>query len=236
MSALLRTLDLPHALGSLFFPHRCPGCGEPLQGRKESICPECLARFPETGFATQPDNPVERLFWGRVPLDAAASRFYFTRSSALQGALHALKYRGDMAMGTLLGRLLGRSLAESGRFDGMDALVPMPLHPRKQRLRGYNQAEVIARGVSDVTGIAVVPDALTRSRHTDSQTRKSRLERWRNVSEAFHLTDPIALHDRRLLLIDDVVTTGSSLEACASLIWTNGCRGLCIATVAFAER
>lgn len=236
MRAFLRYLDLTYALGTLFFPHRCPGCGDILHGRRECVCPECLSRLPETDFAGQPANPVERLFWGRVAVDAATSRYYFTSDSALQGVLHALKYQGDKATGTLLGRLLGRSLADSGRFDDIDALIPMPLHPRKQRLRGYNQAEVIARGVSDVTGIPVIIDALTRRRFTDTQTKKSRLERWRNVSDAFHLPDPGTLQGRRLLLVDDVVTTGSSLEACASLIRTSGCRGLCIATVAFAER
>jgi ComF family protein len=236
MNAFLRDLNLPHALGALFFPHRCPGCGDTLQGHKECICPECLFHFPETGFATQPDNPVERLFWGRVSLDAATSRYYFTGDSALQGALHALKYQGEKATGTLLGRLLGHSLADAGRFNSIDAIIPMPLHPRKQRQRGYNQAEVIARGVSDVTGLPVIIDALSRRRHTDTQTRKSRLERWRNVSEAFSLPNPEALQGRRLLLVDDVVTTGSSLEACASIAQTSGCKSLCIATVAFAER
>ncbi|NDC78611.1 MAG: ComF family protein [Chitinophagia bacterium] len=236
MNAFLRDLDLPHALGALFFPHRCPGCGDTLHGRRECVCPECLSRFPETGFASQPDNPVERLFWGRVALDAATSRYYFTGDSAMQGALHALKYQGDKATGTLLGRLLGHSLADAGRFNGIDALIPMPLHPRKVRLRGYNQAEIIARGVSDVTHIPVIMHALSRKKHTDTQTKKSRLERWRNVSEAFSLADSGVLEGRRLLLVDDVVTTGSSLEACATLIWTSGCKGLSIATVAFAER
>jgi ComF family protein len=236
MIDFLRNLDLPHTLGALFFPHRCPGCGDALHGPKECVCPDCLSRFPETGFATQPDNPVERLFWGRLALEAATSLYYFTGDSALQGALHSLKYQGDRATGTLLGRLLGRSLADAGRFDGIDALLPMPLHQRKLRLRGYNQAEVIARGVSDLTGVPVIHDALARRKHTDTQTRKSRLERWRNVSDAFHIANPGALQGRRLLLVDDVVTTGASLEACGSLLRTTGCRSLSLATVAFAER
>lgn len=236
MAAFLHPTDLTHALGALFFPHLCPGCGDNLPVRTESVCPECLTRFPETGFADKPGNPVERLFWGRITLDAATSRYYFTGASALQGVLHALKYDDDRASGTLLGRLLGHSLAEAQRFRVLDAIVPMPLHPKKMRLRGYNQAEVIAHGICDVTGIPVLSKAVARGRHTETQTRKSRLQRWDNVAEAFEVADARQLEGRRLLLVDDVVTTGASLEACATRIRAVGCAGLSVATVAFAER
>jgi ComF family protein len=227
---------LLHALGALFFPHLCPGCGDALHDPAEAVCPACLWRFPETGFARMPDNPVERLFWGRVPLAAATSRYYFTGASALQAVLHALKYQGDRGAGHLLGRLLGRSLREAGRFVTPDAILPMPLHPARERLRGYNQAEVLARGVSETTGIPVAASLLQRRSHTASQTRKNRSERWRNVSDAFHVGMPDAVAGRKLLLVDDVVTTGASLEACAAALLAAGCAEVSVATVAYAGR
>jgi len=183
-----------------------------------------------------PDNPVERLFWGRVPVAAATSRYYFTGASALQGVLHALKYQGDRGAGRLLGRLLGRSLSEAGRFDALDAILPMPLHPARERLRGYNQAEVLARGISESIGTPVAASLLQRRSHTASQTRKNRTERWHNVSDAFSVGMPDAVAGRKLLLVDDVVTTGASLEACAAALLAAGCAQVSIATVAYSDR
>jgi len=236
MRLSLRRPNLLHALGSLFFPHLCPGCGEPLLTPQECICPECLSQFPATGFAAMPDNVVERLFWGRISVKAAASLYFFTRDSRLQGVLHALKYGHDKASGHLLGRRLGESLLASGRFPDLDAILPMPLHPRKERLRGYNQSAVIAEGVAAVTGIPVRNGLLIRQRYTRSQTRKLRLERWENVADAFALPDPAALQGLRILLVDDVVTTGSSLEACAAALQSARPAGLWMATIASADR
>jgi ComF family protein len=236
MKILQQGSEWMYALGSLFFPHLCAGCGNNNIGSDEAICHHCLAHFPVTNFASQPHNPVEKLFWGQLKVTAASSAFYFNRSSGIQHALHELKYKNNKKTGHILGSLLGYSLLEGNRFSNINAIVPLPLYPDKERQRGYNQATIIAEGIQEILNIPLITDAVSRNRHTPSQTRKNRIERWENVDGVFTLKKSTALQGKKILLTDDVVTTGASLEACGEILWQAGIDSLYISTLAFAEQ
>jgi ComF family protein len=236
MPGFRQTTEWLHAFASLFFPHLCAACGSNNIAREDAICFNCIAHFPVTGFANQPDNPIEKLFWGRIPVKAACSQFYFTRSSTIQQALHALKYKGNKEAGLVLGRLLGYSLKQSYRFSNIDAIVPLPLYPKKEKSRGYNQAAIIATGIQEMLHVPVILNAIIRVRHTDSQTHKNRIERWENVGDVFSLQKPELLEGKNILLTDDVITTGASLEACGSAMIKANLKALYIATLAFADQ
>jgi ComF family protein len=201
---------------SLFFPRLCAGCGEPLVHGEEEICIRCLADLPRTGFARFADNQVAQIFWGRVPLVDAVSLCYFEKGSRLQRMFHRMKYRREPGVGEILGRELGIELFSSSRFASLDALIPVPLHPKKEKKRGYNQSEYIARGIGEMMNLPVITDALIRSVYTSSQTRKNRYHRWENVKGIFQVTKPEKLENLHLLVVDDVVTTGATLEACCT--------------------
>jgi ComF family protein len=201
-----------------------------------SICLRCLSDLPRTGFLHQPQNPVEMLFWGRTPIDAAGSLYFFSRGSAMQRILHSLKYKGNREAGISLGRSLGEAVIRSGRFRPLDAVIPIPLHADRERLRGYNQAECIGRGFSMHTGKPVWKDVVHRTRKTDTQTKKNRFDRWTNLSGGFSLSRPECITGKHLLLVDDVITTGASLEACAHTILDASPAKLYIATIAYATQ
>jgi ComF family protein len=225
-----------HHAGALLWPHRCPGCGRTLAGPRESICLRCMSELPRTGFLNQSGNPVEMLFWGRSRVDAAGSLFFFTRGSLIQKMLHALKYKGNQEIGCILGRSLGSAIKSSPRFNPLDAIIPIPLHSDRQRLRGYNQAACIADGCASVTGKPVWNDIVKRVRQTETQTKKNRIDRWANLSSGFSLTRPERITGKQLLIVDDVVTTGASLEACAQCLLQASPSKLYIATIAYATQ
>ncbi|WP_153640877.1 ComF family protein [Prolixibacter sp. NT017] len=219
---------------SLFFPQLCAGCGEPLVHGEEEICIRCLADLPRTGFARFADNKVAQVFWGRIPLEHAVSLCYFEKGSRLQKMFHRMKYQREPGVGKVLGRELGIELFSSSMFETLDAVIPVPLHPKKQKKRGYNQSEYIANGISEVMNIPVISDVLIRNVHTSSQTRKSRYHRWENVEGIFQVTKPEKLGNLHVLVVDDVVTTGATLEACcAPLLKIPGVK-VSIATLACA--
>lgn len=223
-----------HDIIGLFFPLYCPVCGIPLYVSGEVICLSCELKMPRTDYTDDPDNPVAQLFWGRVKLDGATSLFRFEKGSKYQPLLHLLKYKGQKRIGIFLGRMLG---AEVGchPFRKADYIVPVPLHKKRQKKRGYNQSEIIAAGVSRVTGIPINTRIIQRDRDTDSQTEKSRFERWENMEHVFSLQkDATSLCGCSFLLIDDVVTTGSTLEACAETLLKIAGAKVYVATVACA--
>jgi ComF family protein len=220
----------------LFYPHICAGCGSDLLEEHNMLCLHCINNLPHTNFHQQANNPIEKIFWGRISLIAAHSEFYFSKESLIQQLIHQLKYKGNTAIGIYLGELMGKSLLTSNRFNTIDALIPLPLYPDKERKRGYNQAAIICNGMSAVMNVPVIKNNVIRQRYTDTQTKKHRVERWQNVAGSFVVKDERKLRNKNLLLVDDVVTTGATLEACgASIAAIEGIK-LSIATVAHAAK
>jgi len=220
---------------TLIFPHLCAGCGRSLVKGEEYICFHCLVDMPRTNFHTIPDNPLEKIFWGRVKIERATSWFFFRKGSDYQKILHHLKYKGMREIGVEMGHNFAAELKDSGFFDGIDCIVPVPLHPKKEKQRGYNQSQAIAEGISSILSIIIERDILIRRYYTESQTKKGRFERWENVSDLFEVKPEGYFAGKHVLLVDDVVTTGSTLEACAQKILE--CKGakVSIATLGFAS-
>lgn len=224
------------SLTNLFFPRLCTGCGNDLFGEDEVLCLECIDKLPTTNFHLHSNNPVEKIFWGRIPLVSASSYLYFTKDSLLQHLLHAFKYSGAKEIGLYFGRCMGKSFLRSNRFNHIDALIPLPLHPRKERKRGYNQATVLCEGIAEIMEIPILKDAILRPTATQTQTHKNRIRRWENIEGKFLLSDSNAVSNKHILLIDDVVTTGATLESCAQeLLYAEGLR-LSIATLAYTSK
>lgn len=202
----------------LFYPHNCEGCGTDILFDDQFLCARCIHALPKTKFFDTRNNPVEKLFYGRLNIAQAGAAFYFTKESLLQHLLVQLKYSGNQEAGYFLGRMMGYALSKAERFDEIDLLVPLALNPKKEFIRGYNQAELICEGISDVWKRPVCPDAVTRIRFTETQTHQNRVSRWQNMEGVFAITQPEALVNKHILLVDDVITTGATLEACGTIL------------------
>ena len=202
----------------LFYPHICTGCGSDLISKHSLLCIKCINDLPHTHFASQINNPIEQIFIGRMPVKAAHSEFYFSKGQLVQHLIHLLKYNNNKEIGYYMGELMGNSLLKGGRFADIDYLVPLPLYADKEFKRGYNQAEVICNGIHSATQIPVMTKNIIRQYPTETQTRKHRAERWQNVDGSFSIQNPEKLTGKNVLLVDDVITTGATLEACGRLI------------------
>jgi ComF family protein len=207
-----------HNLLHLFFPYRCCGCGTDLLSENNLFCFYCQAYMPLTGFESFPANPIEKIFWGRAEIMTATAYLYFTGGSSVQHSLHQLKYKGRKEIGIYFGQQMGKQLKQSGRFNACEIIVPLPLFAAREKIRGYNQATMIAAGIAQQLKIPVVQDAVFRVKKTETQTHKSRIQRWKNMESTFEIRDPARINGRHVLLVDDVVTTGASLEACAGVL------------------
>ena len=199
------------------------------------LCMRCVDAMPETNFEIHPDNPVEKIFWGRLPLAGATAQFYFTKESLMQHLMHQFKYKGNRDLGFQLGKMMGEQILKSGRFEA-DALIPLPLFPAKEKRRGYNQAAVLCEGMAESMHIPVLDRAIIRPQHTETQTKKGRIERWKNMEGKFVLSDPGVVCNKKLLLVDDVVTTGATLEACGNELLKAGNVRLSVACLCVASR
>ncbi len=220
---------------SLIFPRCCLVCGRPLAKGEECICTMCNINLPRTNYHLQEDNPMEQLFWGKIPLERATSFFFYRKGSDFRQILHQLKYGGRKELGAIMGRYMASELLPSGFFKGIDVIIPVPLHKKKQQLRGYNQSEWIVRGIAAVTGIPVNTESVIRKKNTETQTRKSTFERWENVDGIFELRSSEHLQGKHVLVVDDVLTTGATTVACVSaLMEVQGIR-ISILTLAVAE-
>jgi len=229
-------LSLLNDLLGLFFPRTCLACGKNLLSHEDMVCEPCLFHLPRTRFHLEADNPVVRAFWGKVPLIHGTAFLYYAKGNRVQRLIHALKYKGETDLGLFLGKIFGEELLEMDVFPGIQGIVAVPLHPSRLKKRGYNQGELIAKGLSDALGIPLLTGVMERSRATTTQTRKSRYDRWKNVEDIIRIKNADAISGKTLLLVDDVLTTGSTMEACISaLIQVPGVR-VSVAAIGYSSK
>jgi ComF family protein len=209
---------IKESLLHLAFPHVCAGCGSDQLSRESLLCLDCLSSLPETSFHLHGNNPVEKIFQARLPLTHATAQYYFTKGSLMQRLMHQFKYKGNKELGFFLGRLMGRQLVQSNRFLQVDALIPLPLFPERERKRGYNQAAILCEGIAEILMKPVLKHAVVRKTQTETQTKKNRIERWQNMEGRFEVAEESILAGKHILLVDDVTTTGATLEACGKEI------------------
>lgn len=201
----------------LFIPHICPLCGESMLRDEHVMCFACKTDLPETNFHLYPDdNSLAQTFWGRTELGFAVACYYYTKGLKVQKLVHMLKYKDKKDVGEEIGRHCGQMLKGNCILDDVACFIPVPLHKKKKRIRGYNQAEVFANGLSESLGIPVDTTSLQRIAFTETQTRKNRFARWKNVKETFHLANPEQISNKHVVIVDDVITTGATLESCIS--------------------
>ena len=205
-------------LFNLIYPKICYACGDAIQGKREHICISCVANLSFLKIQDFENNPIQQLFWGRVHFEKATAFAKFENNGRLQNLLHALKYKGVKEVGTTLGELAALDIGTTNFFDDIDVILPVPIHKKKRKKRGYNQSQYIADGIRNITELPIDSSSIRKEVHTESQTRKQRYERFKNTTKTFTLLNKDKLKDQHILLIDDVVTTGSTLEACASVL------------------
>lgn len=232
---MLQVKNLAFDIISLLFPNLCNGCGLSLYGGEKVICLRCLADLPYTDFHLYQHNLVAKQFWGRLPFEAAMAMLYFKKGTKTQNLIHNLKYKHQTEVGIKLGGLLGERLKLSEYYQDVDYIIPVPLHPKKERQRGYNQSSYIAEGLGAEIDVLVNNNQLVRKKITDTQTKKSRYTRYENMLTVFEINNPEILKNKHILLVDDVITTGATIEACGNSLLKCGIKKLSIACVAFAK-
>ena len=220
-----------HDFFNLFYPRLCAACAGALNTGEKFICSNCLLHLPKTNFHLQENNPVVRKFWGKVNIASAASFAFFDKGERMQHILHSLKYAGNTELGVFLGELYGSHLKQSPLFSGCEAIIPVPLHDKKIKSRGYNQSNLLAEGLSKAMEIPFYADFLERAVATSTQTKKTRYARFENVENVFRLNGR-KLEAKHLLLVDDVITTGSTLESCTQCVAQYGDVKMSVATIA----
>lgn len=219
----------------MFYPSVCEACDESLMQGEEVICTKCRYDIAKTNFAEENNNPVEEIFWGRENISSATAYCYYLKGGVMKPLLHKLKYRSKPEIGVELGKMLGGTLLNNSKYADLDFVIPLPLHPKRFHTRGYNQSEKIAQGICEVVDKTIETNNLYRSIETKTQTKKNRFQRWENVSDIFQLKKSESLKNKHVLLVDDVITTGATLEAATKTL--NSVEGIkvSIATVAFAK-
>jgi ComF family protein len=203
---------------NLIYPRTCVACGNTLFRHEEVICSKCLVHLPKTFFHKDAKNPLLSLFWGKIPIQMVSSFYFFNKGNKVQNLIHHLKYKNRPDIGVYFGKRYGLYLKESKHFNEVDLVIPVPLHTSRLKKRGYNQAEMFAKGLSESMGIPYNYTSFIRSSATETQTKKSKLERWENVKNKFKVEETSAVENKHILLVDDVITTGSTLEACAQVL------------------
>ncbi len=210
--------DVVADLSALIFPPQCEVCGRKLSEGVNSFCMRCRMEAPLTGFAQMPDNPLYRDFWGQLPVVHASALLYYSPDSKWREVIHGFKYRGRWRRAVELGEWYGEELRRSGWYNDVDVVIPIPLHPIKRILRGYNQSEYIAEGICRSLGVKLDRGSVIRHSYNRSQTQKSHQERWEGVEGIFSVRDVEPLRGKHILLVDDVITTGATVISCAEAI------------------
>lgn len=226
--------SLSAAMLHLVYPKLCASCNRELPAGHNCFCLKCQLKLHPSDMYRSVENEFTNRFWGRVPLQTGAAMYYFTRKSPIQKALHQLKYKNQPEIGILIGRAFAKQLLTNPVFQSIDAIVPVPLHPKKEKLRGYNQSTQIANGLSEVLGKPVLSTALQRMAFTKTQTSKKRTDRFQNMQTVFVAPKPNILCNKHLLLVDDILTTGATLETCAQTLLDIPGVKVSMATIAIA--
>jgi ComF family protein len=219
---------------SMVYPRYCLVCHGGLAKGEERLCTRCIYHLPKSNYHTNPENPVFKRLAGRFPIHAAASFLVFRKGGRAQRILHVLKYKNQPELGVLIGRVYGEELAKSDLFSDVGAVVPVPLHISRLRKRGYNQSEQFGVGLAEMLKIPLL-NALTRTVKTETQTKKNKLLRWRNVEDVFLVHDPHTIKGLHILLVDDVITTGATIEACALQLLNGGCSKISVVSIAYSR-
>ena len=201
---------------SMLYPETCAACGKSLQHQEELLCLFCEHELPQTDYHLTPkENPIAKKFWGRVELENVAAFYFFSKGSKVQRLVHALKYKSRQDIGIKVGEMYGEILAQNADFQQVNSIIPIPLHPTKLARRGYNQSEALGQGLANSMDIPLDTTSLVRNAFTETQTRKTRFDRWENVEHIFKLEQFPLLENKHILLVDDVITSGSTIEAAA---------------------
>ena len=219
----------------LVYPPLCTSCGMQRPLDQHIFCLDCLQELPETGFHLHAHNPFVSHFMGRIEVKAGAAFLYFSRGGGTQRLLHQIKYNNQSDVISVIGRWYGKQLRQSPLWQDIDAVVPVPLHWKKQRKRGYNQSAVFGEGIAEVMGVRCYKNALRRVTHDKSLTGLRRLQRVETIGSSFHLAQPGAVRHKNILLVDDVLTTGATLEACALALQTAPVSSISMITIATGE-
>lgn len=223
-----------HNLIQTLFPSTCACCGDVLMAGENQICINCLSNLTATLYTAHDDNRTERLLTGRIPLHKATSIFVFRQGNTVQQVIHSMKFHGNSDLCVFMGRQMGLELLQSGRFDDIDLLVPVPLHWRRRLQRGYNQSELLCRGISQIMNRPINTRTLVRHRYTDQQSLQASTDREENVKDAFSLRRPDDLVGKHILLVDDVLTTGATLVSCCEALSKVNNLKISIATLSIA--
>lgn len=219
---------------SMIFPRVCNACGNSLFKGEEVICTFCTYHLPKTGFYHRPDNPVAKVFWGKVPLHAASAYYYFYKGNRVQQLIHRLKYKGGIDVGLKIGNLFGQELIKSPLYMDIQVVIPVPLHPSRIMKRGYNQSDYIAKGIAEAMGIHTETNILQRKQKTETQTKKKRFHRFENMKSVFEINRDNKSSALHFLLVDDVITTGSTLASCAEELLKIPGASVSVGALAFA--
>jgi ComF family protein len=219
---------------AMIYPEFCVACEGSLVKGETQICTDCRYHLPETNSHLDSENKLMKKFWANLPLRYAFACFHFIKNSRVQNIIHSLKYENNQEIGELLGRWYGAILRENGLNQAFDLIIPIPLHSARLRQRGYNQSDCFAKGLSETMQVKWSADAIARSKATQTQTRKSRLERWQNVSDIFVVQKPELIDNQRVILVDDVITTGSTVESCLQVLQDAGAKEISVAAIAVA--
>lgn len=221
---------------ALIYPRNCVACGNSLYKHEDQVCNYCYLNLPKTNFHKQTRNPMETLFYGRVNLQVATSFYLFHKKGSVQKILHGIKYKGNKELAVLIGKWYAEELVQHQQLSEAHYIIPVPLHTKKLKQRGYNQSEEFAKGLSEGLNIPLNTTLLQRTEFTTTQTQKTKYERWENVEDKFELKDEENFNHKHLILVDDVITTGATIEACCQLLQQIEGATISVLSIAYADK